>query len=211
MSDRQEQTRGIRKLSNMSQVESKKCPCWQIVSAGLALTLTAGNAALANEVDQEFIVDTGSIGKSTHGVVHSDQFLELGVPTANSLRIEGEQSLRMGKLDRAIMVLQRSVEMAPMDMDGRILYAEALEKKLIKQKDKRDPALYNFVVKQWLFVSKNAEFADQGMQGFQHLYKIAGTVPKKFEKEKKFLERVLIREDGTEKVILGKKPTAPNL
>ncbi|HND69677.1 MAG TPA: hypothetical protein PL112_22910, partial [Candidatus Obscuribacter sp.] len=127
MSDRQEQTRGIRKLSNMSQVESRKCPCWQIVSAGLALTLTAGHAALANEVDQEFIVDTGSIGKSTHGVVHSDQFLELGVPTANSLRIEGEQSLRMGKLDRAIMVLQRSVEMAPMDMDGRILYAEALE------------------------------------------------------------------------------------
>ena len=69
----------------------------------------------------------------------------------------------------------------------------------------------NSELNRWLFVSKNAEFADQGMQGFQHLYKIAGTVPKKFEKEKKFLERVLIREDGTEKVILGKKPTAPNL
>ncbi len=180
-------------------------------AAAVFIAATAGLAVNANEVDQEFIVDTSPIGKSTHGVVTSDQFLELGVPTANSLRIEGEQSLRMGKLDRAIMVLQRSVEMAPMDMDGRILYAEALEKKLIKQKEKRDPALYNFVVKQWLFVAKNAEFADQGMQGFQHLYKIAGTVPKKFEKEKKYLERVLIREDGTEKVILGKKPTPANL
>lgn len=180
-------------------------------AAAIVIAATAGLAVNANEVDQEFIVDTSPIGKSTHGVVTSDQFLELGVPTANSLRIEGEQSLRMGKLDRAIMVLQRSVEMAPMDMDGRILYAEALEKKLIKQKEKRDPALYNFVVKQWLFVAKNAEFADQGMQGFQHLYKIAGTVPKKFEKEKKYLERVLIREDGTEKVILGKKPTPANL
>jgi hypothetical protein len=180
-------------------------------AAAVVIAATAGLAVNANEVDQEFIVDTSPIGKSTHGVVTSDQFLELGVPTANSLRIEGEQSLRMGKLDRAIMVLQRSVEMAPMDMDGRILYAEALEKKLIKQKEKRDPALYNFVVKQWLFVAKNAEFADQGMQGFQHLYKIAGTVPKKFEKEKKYLERVLIREDGTEKVILGKKPTPANL
>lgn len=172
--------------------------------------LSVNQTVFAGEVDQEFIVDTGSIGKTTHGVVTSDQFLELGVPTANGLRIEGEQSLRMGKLDRAIMVLQRSVEMSPMDMDGRILYAEALEKKLIKQKD-RDPALYNFVVKQWLFIAKNAEFADQGMQGFNHLYKIAGTAPKKWEKEKKFLDRILIPEDGTVKVQLGARKDGPGL
>ena len=175
-----------------------------ITALVLSTCLTQAHGVMANEVEQEFIVDTGAIGKNTHGVVTSDQFLELGVPTANGLRIEGEQSMRLGKLDRAIMVLQRSVEMAPMDMDGRILYAEALEKKLIKQKD-RDPALYNFVVKQWLFVAKNAEFADQGMQGFNHLYKIAGTVPKKWEKEKKFLDRVLIPEDGSTKVQLGAK------
>lgn len=175
-----------------------------LASTAFALLPTA---ARAGEDDQEFVVDTSSIGKSHHGVIHSDQFLELGVPTANGLRIEGEQSLRNGRLDRAIMVLQRSVEMAPNDMDGRILYGEALEKKLIKQKDKRDPALYNFVIKQWLFVAKHAEFADQGMQGLTHLYKVCGTVPKKWEKEKKFLERVLMPEDGSEKVVLGKRKT----
>ncbi len=149
-------------------------------------------------------VDTSEIGQDHHGVVSSDQFLELGVPSANGLRIEGEQSMRLGKLDRAIMVLQRSVELAPADMDGRILYGEALEKKLIKQKD-RDPALYNYVIKQWLFVAKNAEFADQSMQGFNHLLKVCGTVPKKWEKEKKFLARVLIPEDGTAPVKLGRR------
>jgi hypothetical protein len=167
----------------------------------LALSLTSGNQALAAYDD--IVVDTSEIGQSHHGVVNSDQFLELGVPSANGLRIEGEQAMRMGKLDRAIMVLQRSIELAPMDMDGRILYGEALEKKLIKQKD-RDPALYNFVVKQWLFVAKNAEFADQGMQGFNHLMKVCGTIPKKWEKEKKFLARVLIPEDGSAKVKLGR-------
>lgn len=153
----------------------------------------------------EYIVDTSEIGQDTHGVVNSDQFLELGVPSANALRIEGEQSMRLGNLPRAIMVLQRAVELAPLDMDGRILYAEALEKKLIKQKD-RDPALYNFIVKQWLFVYKKAEFADHAMQGYGHLVKLTGTAPKRFEKEPKFLSRVLIPEDGSVKVKIGRRP-----
>ena len=187
----------------MKELQMARLNSKRLILAAALIASGSPLAALAGELDNEFIVDTSDIGKSTHGVVTSDQFLELGVPTSNGLRIEGEQSMRMGRLDRAIMVLQRSVELSPMDMDGRILYAEALEKKLIKQKD-RDPALFNFVVKQWLFVAKNAEFADQGMQGFNHLFKIAGTVPKKWEKEKKFLERVLIPEDGSIKVTLGK-------
>jgi len=169
----------------------------------LALTTFVGGPALAGEGVE---VDTSDIGTDSHGVITSDQFLELGVPSANGLRIEGEQALRMGKVDRAVKVLQRSVELAPRDMDGRILYAEALEKKLLRQKDKeRDPELFNFVVKQWLFVAKSAEFADQGQQGFNHLYKLTGTVPKRREKEKKYLERTLIPEDGSVKVKIGKR------
>ncbi len=173
-----------------------------LVSSLISIQLLATPAAMASYDD--IVVDTSEIGRSHHGVVNSDQFLELGVPSANGLRIEGEQAMRLGKLDRAIMVLQRSIELAPMDMDGRILYAEALEKKLIRSKP-RDPALYNFVVKQWLFVAKSAEFADQGMQGFNHLMKVCGTVPKKWEKEKKFLSRVLIPEDGSAPVQLGRR------
>jgi hypothetical protein len=166
----------------------------------IALTISACRPASAYE---DYVVDTSEIGGDSHGVVTSDQFLELGVPSANGLRMEGENALKMGKIDRAIMVLQRSVEMAPRDMDGRILYGEALEKKLLRQKE-RDPKLFNFVLKQWLFVAKNAEYADQGQQGYNHLYKLAGVVPKRFEKERKYLGHVLIPEDGSVKVTIGK-------
>lgn len=168
-----------------------------------ALVLAACLPSVAKEED-DFIMDTSDIGKSTNGVVSSDQFLELGVPTSNALRIEGEQSMRIGNLDRALMVLQRSVEMAPLDMDGRILYAEALQKKLMKQKN-RDPVLYNFVIKQFLFIAKKAEFADQQMVGLNHLMQLTGTRPGRFESTKRFLSRVLIPEDGSVKVAFGKR------
>ncbi|MBC7999831.1 MAG: hypothetical protein IAF58_17890 [Leptolyngbya sp.] len=169
----------------------------------LALMLAFIAPANARERDDDFIMDTDVIGKSSNGVVSSDQFLELGVPTASALRIEGEQSLRIGNVDRALTVLQRSVEMAPMDIDGRIMYAEALEKRLLKQKV-RDPKLFNFTIKQWLYVAKKSEFVDQSMMGVHHLQGLTGTSPKRWEKEKKFLARVMLPEDGSEKVRLGK-------
>ncbi len=167
-----------------------------------AATLACIAPAIAKEDD--FIMDTDGIGKSNNGVVTSDQFLELGVPTPNALRMEGEQSMRIGNLDRALTVLQRSVEMSPMDIDGRIMYAEALEKKLLKQR-KRDPKLYNFIIKQWLYVAKKSEFVDQSMQGVSHLQGLTGTVPKRWEKEKKFLSRVLVPEDAHVKIGAPKK------
>ncbi len=130
-------------------------------AARLALILivisTLNSNALAKAKNTDFIMDTEDVGKTSGTVVSSDQFLELGTSTPSALRMEGEQALRMGNHDRALTVLQRSVEMAPMDMDGRILYSEALEKKLMRQHEK-DPALYNFLVKQWLFVYKESEF-----------------------------------------------------
>lgn len=157
----------------------------------------------------DYIMDTSDIGKSHHGVVTSDQFLELGMNTPNSLRLEGEQSLRMGHLDRAIMVLQRSVEMAPLDIDGRIMYAEALEQKLVGQKE-RDPALFNFCIKQWLFVAKKSEFPDQSAQGRSHLYNLTGMVPKMWESNRAYLQKVLLPEDGSVKVALGKGKKKPS-
>lgn len=166
---------------------------------GIAIATLASSPAIARE---DYIMDTSSIGKSHGGVVSSDQFLELGMRTPNALRLEGENSLRMGHIDRAIMVLQRSVEMTPMDMDGRILYSQALEQKLIGQKE-RDPALFNFVVKQWLFVAKKAEFPDQSFQGRQHLINLTGLAPKRWETDRKYLAKVLLPEDGSTKVALG--------
>ncbi len=166
----------------------------------LAISALVIPAAIAKE---DYIMDTSGIGKSHNGVISSDQFLELGTNTPNALRLEGEQSMRMGHLDRAVMVLQRSVEMAPGDIDGRIMYATALEQKLVGQKE-RDPALFNFCIKQWLFVAKKAEFPDQQMQGRSHIYNLTGSLPKMWEQDRKFLVRVMLPEDGSVKVALGK-------
>lgn len=175
-------------------------------SVQLLALMVLSFATSAQAKSDDFIMDTSEVGKTTGTIVSSDQFMEIGTSSANALRMEGEQALRMGSLDRAITVLQRSVEMAPLDMDGRILYSEALEKKLTKQKEK-DPVLYNFLVKQWLFVLKNSEFPDQQVQGYQHLQILTGTQPKRWEKPPKFLSRVLLPEDGSVKVAIGGKHT----
>lgn len=132
----------------------------------------------------------------------SNQILELGVVTPSALRLQGEQAIRLGNLDRAIQVLQRSVEMNPLDMDGRVLYATALEKKLVKQK-KRDPKLYNYVLKQWTFVFKHSEFDDQKMQGRNHLINLAGRAPRWHESVNRYLSKIMIPEDGSVRVAFG--------
>jgi len=151
----------------------------------------------------DYVMDTSKIGESENGYIRSEQLLELGNPTAGSLSIEGEQSLRQGGLNGALTVLQRAVEMAPLDMDNRILYAQTLEKKLMMEKDKKDPKLFNFIVKQWYFVYKKAEFLDQSMLGLNHVMQLTGSRPKRFENARKFFARVLIPEDGSVKVALG--------
>jgi hypothetical protein len=177
----------------------------------LSLALTAGTLpAPAEEHDKDtpdWVMDTSGIGQSHNGTVRSDQILELGTASASCLQLEGENSLRMGNIDNALLALQKAVEMAPMDMDKRTLYAQALEKKLFKQKVK-DPVLYNFLIKQWLFIFRKAEFIDQTMEGRSHLLHLCGAAPKAFEKSEKYLARVLVPEDGNSKVA-GKKAAMP--
>jgi tetratricopeptide (TPR) repeat protein len=161
-------------------------------------------------------MDTSEIGRSRNGVIRNDQILEMGVPTASALQLEGESSMRLGNIDRAIVALQRAIELAPGDADKRLMYAEALEKKLMSQKTKdRDPRFYNFVVKQWLYILQSADFPDQKMQAGSHLAALTGSVPRMFEKPHKYLARVLLPEDGSKPVLLGgaksaKKQVATN-
>jgi len=152
--------------------------------------------------DPDYIMDTSNLGES-NGVIRSDQLMELGSLTSGSLSIQGEQSLREGSIDHALTVLQRSVEMGPLDIDARILYAQTLEKKLMMEKDKKDPSLYNFIIKQWFFIYQKSDFYDQKMLGWSHIKQLSGSVPKAFEKPQKFLARVLIPEDGSVKVQIG--------
>ncbi len=153
--------------------------------------------------DPDYIMDTSQIGESNNGTVRSEQLLELGSLTSGGLTLEGEQSLKEGSIDRALTVLQRSVELAPMDIDARILYAQTLERKLMMERDKKDPTLFNFLIKQWFFVYQKSDYLDQKMLGWGHLRDLTGTNPKMFEKPQKFFARVLIPEDGSVKVKLG--------
>jgi hypothetical protein len=197
----------------MSHVFDKSRPTSKAAKGAVTLLLSAISlsafACLPAPAYDDYQVDTSEIGRDSQGTVSSGQILELGVPNANGLRMEGESYLHSGHLNEAIRVLQRSVELAPSDVDSRMLYAEALEKKLLRQpRQERDPGLYNFVVKQWLCVAKSGEFGDQMQQGFTHLVKLTGTFPKRREKEKKYLERVLIPEDGSVPVVIGARPVA---
>jgi hypothetical protein len=177
---------------------------WRYAFCLAALALTASLVPAQAGTD-DFMMDTTKGGHHDPSVVSSDQMLDLGTSTSSALRLEGEQSMRFNNIERAIMVLQKAVEISPGDMDGHILYAEALEKKLNKQKD-RDPSLYNFVVKQWLYVSKKAAFLDQAMQGSSHLLKLTGQKPHKFEREGHYLSRVLLPETANNKVAAKAEP-----
>jgi hypothetical protein len=176
-----------------------------VISALFVLAGAIPAMASDDEKQPDWIMDTSGVGKSHNGVVRSDQILELGVTNPSALQLEGENSMRMGNIDTALTALQKAVEMAPLDMDKRTLYSEALEKKLDGQKEK-DPKLYNFLVKQWLFIYRKADFVDQTLAARAHLIGLTGSVPKTFERTATYLARVLIPEDGSTRVSTSKKP-----
>jgi hypothetical protein len=198
--------RSLSVLNRLFGIGDKEKSMRIVLLSVAALAVFSAPAVLAADDDQpNWIMDTSGIGQDVNGVVQSNQILELGSPTSSAMQLEGESAMRLGDIDRAITALQKAVEMSPMDMDKRILYAEALEKKLVSQKP-RDPKLYNFLLKQWLFIAKKAEFIDQSLQGRAHLTHLCGTAPKAWERTDKFLARVLIPEDSSE-IALGKSKT----
>jgi hypothetical protein len=179
-----------------------------VAMAAIVGSIAIPTAALAEETP-DWIMDTSGVGHSKNGVVRSDQILELGTANASGLQLEGEAQMRMGNLDQALTSLQKAVEMAPLDMDKRLLYSQALEKKLASQRGDKDPQLYNFLIKQWLFIYRKAEFIDQTLEAKSHLMHLTGTAPKSFERSEKYLARVLVPEDTVKpksKKVASRKP-----
>ncbi|CAN5614834.1 hypothetical protein BH10CYA1_BH10CYA1_12850 [soil metagenome] len=144
--------------------------------------------------DNDFSQDTTPIVHGEQSLVTSDQMLDISTSNSSALRMEGEQLIRVNKIDKAVVVLAKSVEISPADMDGRILYAEALEKKLSQQTTK-NPQLHNLAVKQWFYIAKKGNYMDQKVQGLKHLSNICGSKPRLLETEERFLSRVLLPED----------------
>jgi hypothetical protein len=136
--------------------------------------------------------------------VVSNHILQLGGQKADDLKLEGEEALRYGDLEKALVTLRKALELAPSNMDSRLLYVEALEKKLRSQKD-RDPKLYNATVKQWAYIFKKAEFPDQKVQAQKHLETLTGSAPGKLVPITHYLSKVMIPEDGSREVAVDKR------
>lgn len=164
---------------------------YQLIVA-IAAAGTFSQPSLARDI--AFSQDTTPIVHGEQSLVTSDQMLDISTSNSSALRMEGEQLIRVNKIDKAVNVLAKSVEMSPADMDGRILYAEALEKKLAQQTTK-NPQLYNLAIKQWLYIAKKGDYMDQKVQGLKHLSNICGSKPRMLETEDRFLARVLKPED----------------
>jgi len=186
-------------------LSSTKSNLPMIGAAAAAMIMLLAQPGFSRQSDDpDFVMDTSPIERTSDGSVTSEQLLELGTPTVDSLKLTAEQCVRSGNLNKAIMNFQRAVEMDPQAVDTRAQYADALEKKLRGQKN-RDPKLFNFVIKQWLFVYRKSDFLDEKQLSSSHLSNLTGIAPGKYERTKAYLAKVLMPEDGSRQVAFGKR------
>lgn len=132
--------------------------------------------------------------------------------------MQSEISLRNDDVNRAVSMGRRAVELDPNDIDARVALGEALYQKIKKAKKKAKPEVYNECVKTWLMVLRNivGDEANMGYKGISiplverfyededrtilarsRLTAVCGRVPKFWETNKKFLDKVLLPEATT--------------
>lgn len=132
--------------------------------------------------------------------------------------MQSEISLRNDDVNRAVSMGRRAVELDPNDIDARVALGEALYQKIKKAKKKTKPEVYNECVKTWLMVLRNivGDEANMGYKGISiplverfyededrtilarsRLTAVCGRVPKFWETNKKFLDKVLLPEATT--------------
>lgn len=132
--------------------------------------------------------------------------------------MQSEISLRNDDVNRAVSMGRRAVELDPNDVDARVALGEALYQKIKRSKKKPKPEVYNECVKTWLMVLRNivGDEANMGYKGISiplverfyededrtilartRLTAVCGRVPKFWETNKKFLDKVLLPEAST--------------
>jgi hypothetical protein len=171
----------------------------------LGCQLFLGSASAKDEFDSDkaFSLDARKNRPTNNsGYVSSDQMLEGSNISQHALFLQADQAERIGGPDRAIAMLERGVEMDPKDIDTRMQLAEVLERKLRAQKT-RDPKLYNRTIREFLKVSRKAEYDDEKDKAIKHIQKLCGKTPMPFLTSNMFLNKVLLAEDGTAKVKLA--------
>ena len=122
---------------------------------------------------------------------------------AKAMFAEGEKALQQGNTDKAIRYLGRSANEDGTDLDCRVAYATALEKRYQSQEEK-DPDLFRECLTHWLYAMRTIAPEEEGVSVFKFLYKdegrdmvakkhikkLTGTLPRPWETDKKFIARV---------------------
>jgi tetratricopeptide (TPR) repeat protein len=160
-------------------------------------------------------------GNLPAGYVRSgNAFNSMGHTEANSFSLQAEYATEQGQYDQAIKLCQKAIEKNDDDADVHLAYADALQHKLKRQKEK-DPNLFIAAVREWLIVMRNEKGDERGITnaaglsipGVQHLYadedrsklaqqriiSLVGYVPKARETDQMFLKRVAKQCEGSVK------------
>ena len=143
------------------------------------------------------------------GVVTSIDAMLMGKAGERSLATAAAYCVESEQYDKAIKLSRRALDKNDDDNEIHQVYAEALEGKLTGQVEK-DPALFNQCIQEWLIVlrqergdeklsyhglsipgmGKFYEDEDRVIPARKHLMKLAGSTPKVWETDAKYLRRV---------------------
>jgi len=127
-----------------------------------------------------------------------------------TMLFQAEYAMHYGNYQGALRVIEQALKKDDDNADLHAIYAQALEEKY-KAGEKRDPALFNKLVKEWLIVMRDEKGPEKGLyfHGYTsplgksmgdedhsllaatHLYKLTGSVPKNGQSDKNYLKKVL--------------------
>jgi hypothetical protein len=87
---------------------------------------------------------------------------------ASMLRFKGEQCLDDGKLDQAIAIIGKAVQLDAGDPDGHMLYARAITAKFYQGNDKIDEKLLSKAIREWQMIwHHDADASEQAEAKYQ--------------------------------------------
>lgn len=129
--------------------------------------------------------------------------------TASRLAARARTSLKSGNYTRAIYLIKEAMKKDDDDIDIHALYALSLEAK-IDSEEERDPELFKTCVHEWLLVYRQEVGEEKGMtfkglnimgtmwndeyaggMAKKHLKKLCGYLPKYWETDNRYVQRVL--------------------
>ena len=142
--------------------------------------------------------------------------------SAGATFFEGERALKQGNIEKAIKYLRESVDENGTDLDTRVAFATALEKKYRAQEDK-DPDLFRECLTHWLYAMRTIAPEEQGVGVLKFLYKdegrdmvakthikkLTGTLPRPWETDKRFIARVSGAATALHGRVVPSEPSKP--